>query len=74
MKTTPMSYVTYCRLNRAKELFLNKSYQTVSEVANEVGFSDVHYFSRVFKKTTGETPTQFIERIRNFDEKKHLEE
>ena len=74
MKTTPMSYVTYCRLNRAKELFLNKSYQTVSEVANEVGFSDIHYFSRVFKKTTGETPTQFIERIRNFDEKKHLEE
>ena len=74
LKTTPMQYVNYCRLNRAKELFLNKSYQTVSEVASEVGFSDVHYFSRVFKKINGETPSEFIERIRNFDEKKHLTE
>ncbi|MBQ2941348.1 MAG: helix-turn-helix domain-containing protein [Clostridia bacterium] len=74
LKTTPMSYVTCCRLNRAKELFLNKSYQTVGEVASEVGFSDVHYFSRVFKKINGETPSEFIRRIRNFDEKKHLSE
>ncbi len=74
MKTTPMQYVTECRLNRAKELFLNKSHQTVSEVASEAGFSDAHYFSRIFKKSTGESPTEFVKRIRSFDEKKHMEE
>ncbi len=74
LKTTPMQYVTECRLNRARELFLTDSVKTVSEAANEVGFSDPHYFSRAFKKFTGETPTDFIERVKSFDEKKHMEE
>ena len=74
MNTTPMQYVTEYRLNRAMELFWTSTVKTVSEAANEVGFSDPHYFSRAFKKFTGETPTEYISRIKSFDEKKHLEE
>lgn len=32
----------------------------VYEIANQVGFSDYKYFSQVFKKIVGQSPTQFI--------------
>jgi two-component system response regulator YesN len=32
---------------------------TVSEVAGSVGFSDPLYFSRVFRKDKGMTPTEY---------------
>lgn len=69
LHTTPMHYIMLCRINRAKELFLNQPQLSVGEIALEVGFSDPHYFSRAFKKFSGETPSAFIRRIRNFDEK-----
>ncbi len=38
---------------------LSDSDRTVTEIAMEVGFSDVHNFSRAFKKVTGLTPTAY---------------
>jgi two-component system response regulator YesN len=32
-----------------------------SAIAYETGFSDPHYFSFVFKKNTGKTPTEWRE-------------
>jgi len=46
------------RLNRAKELLLT-SHSTVSEIAVSVGFDNVGYFDRVFRRTFGLTPKQF---------------
>lgn len=68
--TTPIKYITELRINRSKELFLSHPELSVSEVASELGFSDPHYFSRMFKKISGESPSDFIKRVRNFDEKK----
>lgn len=49
-------------VNEAKNLFRNDD-QRVSEIAYALGFEDLSYFSRLFKRETGVTPNQF---------KKHL--
>lgn len=43
----------------AKRLLIH-SKQTVSEIANELGYEDNSYFSRFFKKHSGQTPVQFL--------------
>ena len=44
----------------AKRL-LASDYYRVYEVADMAGFSDVKYFSTVFKKETGSTPSEYKE-------------
>lgn len=51
-------YILQVKLDHAKKLF-NTRDMTIGEVAAECGIYDVNYFSRVFKKHTGATPTQF---------------
>lgn len=51
-------YVSLCRLNTAKKL-LKRSDLHISEVAEQVGFADVNYFIRFFKKSTGLTPKKY---------------
>ena len=58
MQTSPVGYLNDFRLNRAKELLLT-SHSTVSEIAISVGFDNVGYFDRVFRRTFGLTPKQF---------------
>lgn len=55
---TPARYTTQLRIDRAKDLLANP-YRTVTEIAEQVGYSDVYYFSKQFKAETGETPTQY---------------
>jgi len=50
-------YILAVRMQKAKE-FLKKKIK-VSDVANMVGFSDPAYFSKVFKKYTGMSPTEY---------------
>lgn len=45
------------RINRASALLRDHSV-SVSQVAEAVGFSSLHYFSRTFKRITGETPME----------------
>lgn len=45
-------------IDRAKELLLNSSI-SVSEIAYQLGFEHPPYFSRLFKKKTGETPLEY---------------
>ena len=51
-------YLTYLRIEHAKRLLATGIY-TVGQVAQLCGFTDQLYFSRVFKKETGCTPTTF---------------
>jgi two-component system response regulator YesN len=46
------------RIEEAKRL-LATSRLSVKEIAARVGFSDSHYFSRIFKEMTGERPTEY---------------
>lgn len=51
-------FVNIMRINKAKDLLARETLP-VSEVALSVGFSDVFYFCKTFKKLTGMTPTSY---------------
>lgn len=51
-------YILQVKLNHARKL-LSTQNKTIGEVATECGIYDVNYFSRIFKRHTGVTPTQF---------------
>lgn len=51
-------YLTNYRMNKAKELLRCTSKRS-SVISMEVGYKDPHYFSYLFKKTQGMTPTQY---------------
>lgn len=55
--------LTKKRMEKAKQLLENTS-KRAYEVAEEVGFSDPHYFSVAFKKATGKTPTEYAKEKR----------
>ena len=65
---TPVQYIIELKLNSAKELFLNSPQLSIKNVANELGFEDQHYFSRIFTKYMGETPSEYKYRVLNFKE------
>lgn len=54
----PIEYLIHERVHRAKQLLL-KSDARIQDVASKVGYADVYYFSRLFKKHTGCSPMQF---------------
>lgn len=55
---TPMSYLNHFRIERAK-LLLTSSNARISSIAQEVGFKDEFYFSRMFKKQIGISPSNY---------------
>ncbi len=55
---TPISYRNSIRIEHAKTLFLGGF--SISEVWERIGFSDLYYFAKCFKKHTGMTPGRFL--------------
>ena len=55
-----IEYLTSIRVNEAKRL-LTDCNMSMKEIGILVGYSDPNYFSRIFKKTVGITPTEFKE-------------
>ena len=54
-------YLTSIRINKANEILLGEGkLTTINEVASRVGYSNQHYFSQVFKKHTGKSPSKLI--------------
>ncbi|MBQ4087019.1 MAG: AraC family transcriptional regulator [Clostridia bacterium] len=58
MKTTPMQYVVSLRIAAAKEYF-DSTNKNVTEVSSAVGYDNPLYFSRLFKKYTGYSPSAY---------------
>jgi len=56
--TTFSKYLTDLRITKAKQL-LQQSSLSISDVAMKTGFNDYFYFLRIFKKITGQTPSQY---------------
>ncbi len=56
--TTPQNYLTLCRIENAKRLLTETDY-TIRHIAESVGFTDSLYFSKVFKKNVGLTPSEY---------------
>lgn len=66
-KTTGFNFIDWLsmlRVTKAKEL-LSSSNITVKEVCFMVGYKDPNYFSRIFKKRIGITPSEFIKNRNN---------
>ena len=55
-------YVNLVKIERAKRLLDNPSFR-IAEIAYELGYSDVDYFAKVFKKLTAQTPKKYRETI-----------
>lgn len=58
---SPSTYLTKYRLQRACQL-LRHSALSVGAIAVSVGFEDPFYFSRVFHRATGMSPTEYREK------------
>lgn len=53
-----VDYMNKVRIDEAKEILANTYFKSY-EVAEQVGFSDESYFSRMFKRYTGMRPNEF---------------
>lgn len=59
---SPGEYQTRLRVDKAKEIMDRTPGILLKQVANEVGYEDPLYFSRVFKKVTGQSPSEYLQR------------
>ena len=57
-------YLIHLRLSKAKELLKTTNYKN-SQIADETGYNDSHYFSYIFKKNTGMTPSEYRAQYQN---------
>ncbi len=55
---TTTEYIHGYLINKAETLLKNTEY-TVSEISYNLGFENLPYFSRLFKKKNGQTPSQY---------------
>lgn len=61
LKTTPANYVTQVRITRAV-LLLEQTDRSIDTIAEQLGFPNRAYFSRVFKKVTTLPPGEYRKR------------
>lgn len=59
MGTTFTSYLQSFRVGKAQKLLVSDTDQSIPLIAEEVGFSSIKTFNRVFKEMTGKTPSGF---------------
>ncbi len=59
---SPISTLQKNRIDLAKIYLLQKEKMKI--IADELCFYDEHYFSKIFKKVEGITPTQFLEKMK----------
>jgi AraC-like DNA-binding protein len=55
---SPINYLNHMRIEKARSLLVF-SIMSISEITEYLGFSSIHYFSRMFKKHTGISPAKY---------------
>jgi YesN/AraC family two-component response regulator len=60
--TTFKNYHNHKRIEKAKNMFLQQKI-SITDVCFSIGFNDVSYFNRVFKKIEGTSPSCFKKRL-----------
>jgi len=55
---SPIDHLMHVRIQKAADL-LRHTNRTITDIAFDCGFSDGNYFTRCFRKITGETPRQY---------------
>ncbi len=59
----PKQYITLRKIEKAKEMLQNTSLK-IDQISDSLGYSNIHYFYRMFKKATNQTPLQFRQTAR----------
>lgn len=59
--TAPLKYLLQVRMEEAKRLIVQNPDWNIGMIAQLVGYPDQHYFSRIFKSTTGFSPSEYKE-------------
>lgn len=59
---SPIEFIHLNRIDRAKKLLSQSRDYSIKEIATLCGYTDVYYFSRMFRKKTGMSPSQFANR------------
>ncbi len=62
MKQSPSEYIINLRMNTACELLENSAVD-IRQVSQMVGYTDQRYFTRLFRKRYGCTPTEYRKRL-----------
>ncbi len=57
----PIDYVIHYRMERARELLQTGDFP-IRDIAASVGYTNPLYFSRLFKKKLGITPSSYLEK------------
>ena len=55
------AFIARTRIEKAKELMIRK--QSFEAISFEVGYEDYNYFSRVFRKQTGQSPSEYKKKL-----------
>lgn len=63
MRVSAQQYRTECRIKNAKNMLISTNYK-IADISRIVGYNDSLYFSRVFKKMTDMTPTEYRENFK----------
>lgn len=72
LNTSPKNYLLNIKLQKSKEL-IRENQNTISEIAYMLGFSSIHYFSRLFKRYFNTTPSAYSRKIAENHNKSHTE-
>lgn len=56
--TSPKQYLLICKIDAAKELLIDSDL-SILQISENIGFADQNYFSRIFKKYTGLSPSEY---------------
>lgn len=67
--TGPMEYCHKLRIDQAKTYIREQSYN-MTEIAERLGYTSIHYFSRTFKQATQMTPTEYARSVRARSERR----
>ena len=58
-EVSPMEYLQEIRLSKSKEMLRYQSQLSLKEISDLVGFNDSLYFSKVFRKANGMSPSEY---------------
>lgn len=63
-ESTVMEYFLKLKIHKAK-LIIREENSNMTEIASQLGFSSVHYFSKAFKKKMNMTPTEYARSVKS---------
>lgn len=62
--TSVMKYFNKLKIDQAKTLIREDRYN-ITEISKSLGYSSVHYFSRVFNRSTGMSPSEYAKSVKS---------